>query len=313
MYIINGPKNFQANNVISFLNEAQKAFSLKGKKIPDMHLELTKVRTADMLSTLLIYKFLDYTVTNSCFENPLLHYNPVVIAAWEKYGFAELIQGYMNQKLDLSSYKNLQIKVEDNFIIAPQALLREDNYSDKNLKNNFLPKIEEYYSFNDKVVSMIFICLSEILLNFWEHAVEDTKSIIVANGNNYKIEIACADTGKGIISTLGDSLQNKKLTKEKILAKSLEQGITSKIGTNHMGYGLWILNEIVTLTKGRLQLFSQGSYYINEFGKIKNGLCGYWQGTIIYISLPLESPKTLADIEEYKGTSAFKDLQINFS
>ena len=39
-----------------------------------------------------------------------------------------------------------------------------------------------------------------------------------------------------------------------------------------MGYGLWILNEIVTATKGRLHLYSEGAYVFNDFGKIKKAL-----------------------------------------
>ena len=312
MLVISAPKHFQANNIISFLNEAQKIFSLKGKMLPDTLLDLSKVKVADMLSILLIYKFVEYTVTNQCFKRPIISNSIEVVEAWEKYGFTDLIMAFMKQKgKDLSNYKNLKIKVEKNFIIAPQALLRNDNYSELNLKNKFLPVIEDYYSFNSKVVSMIFICLSEILLNFWEHAVDDTKSIIVANGNSTKIELACADTGKGIITTLGETLNFKNLPKEKIIEKSVAKGVTSKKKTAHMGYGLWILNEIVKMTKGRLQLISQGTYFFNDFGKITTGACGYWQGTIIYVSLPLDNPKTLSDIEEYSNDNAFRKLQIN--
>jgi hypothetical protein len=40
---------------------------------------------------------------------------------------------------------------------------------------------------------MILLTFSEILLNFWEHATEDTKSIIVAHGNKDQIEIALGE------------------------------------------------------------------------------------------------------------------------
>lgn len=143
-----------------------------------------------------------------------------------------------------NEYKKLNIKIQESFIIAPQPLLRNDSYSNDVLIERFLPKINEYYSFNERVVSMIFQCLSEILLNFWEHAIEDTKSILVADGNKTSIEIACADTGNGIISTLEQSNPSKNTSKEKLILSALEKGITSKKDTDHMGYGLWILNQI---------------------------------------------------------------------
>lgn len=119
-------------------------------------------------------------------------------------------------------------------------------------------------------------------MNFWEHAVNDTKSIIVASGNKVKVEIACADTGNGVISTLSPTLVHQ-ISKEEVLVKSLEKGITSKKMTNHMGYGLWILNEIVTATKGRLHLYSEGAYVFNDFGKIKKALVLFGRDNHYYI------------------------------
>jgi signal transduction histidine kinase len=155
---------------------------------------------------------------------------------------------------------------------------------------------------------MILLVFSEILLNFWEHAIEDTESIIVAHGNSQNIEIACADTGNGIISTLGGSMISENFRPEQILLESLKRGVTSKKMTNHMGYGLWILDQITTMVKGRLHIYSQGAYYYNEYGSKKSGRCGYWQGTIVYISLPLQKPKTLVDIEPLVSS----EIKINW-
>lgn len=173
-----------------------------------------------------------------------------------------------------ANYKKLDFKIKGEFFIAPVALLRKDKFSKEKIKDDFLPKIEEYYKNipeernidKTKVSSMILQCFSEILLNFWEHAVEDTKSIIVANGNSDYAEIICADTGNGIISTLKPVL-NKLYSKDDILAKAMEKFVTSKKDTDHMGCGLWILNQITNLSKGRLYIFSEGAYYLNNFGK----------------------------------------------
>jgi len=311
--IFTAPKNFKANDVITFLTEVEKAFELKDVMQPNVVFDLSKVQSTNILGILLMYKFIDYTYNNNCFHKLNISTNEYINKLWTKYGFWDLINLYVSNKNVLDKgYKRLNIQVEDNFIIAPQPLLRNDNYSNEVLVTKFLPKIKEYYSFNDRVVSMIFQCLSEVLLNFWEHAVEDTKSILVADGNKNSIEIACADTGNGIISTLGQSFHSENISIEQIIKKSVQKGVTSKKMTDHMGYGLWILNEIARLTNGRLHLYSQGAYFRNDFGKEKSGNCGYWQGTIIYLSLPLINPKTLSDIEVFNSNKVMNELKINW-
>lgn len=307
------PKYFKANDILTFLTDVEKAFSLKDKMTPDVVFDLSKVDSTNILGVLLMYKFIDFTYNNNCFHKPEVITNDYVNKLWRKYGFWDLISLYISNKNVLDKgYKRLNIKVEDNFIIAPQPLLRNDNYSNEVLVTKFLPQIKKYYSYNERAVSMIFQCLSEVLLNFWEHAIEDTKSILVAEGNKSIIEIACADTGNGIISTLGQSAQSENIAKEKVILRAVQKGVTSKQMTDHMGYGLWILNQITHLTKGRLHLYSQGAFFQNDFGKEKNGTCGYWQGTIVYLSLPLSNPKTLTDIEVFNKNKDLNELKINW-
>lgn len=309
--IITPPKHLRSNEILQFLNDCQKIFEIKGREEKNFILDLTKVKKANVLGILLIYKIIEYSVNHSCFDRPLirLEAHSEVGILLEKFGFTGLILAYIQDPGDIEKqYRSLKISVEENFIIAAQALMREDKKSKEEINKKYLPQIEKYYKDSPKAISMILLVFSEILLNFWEHAIDDTKSIIVANGNKNNIEIACADTGNGIISTLGRSLNYSDLRPEEILLKSLERGITSKQLTNHMGYGLWILDQVATLTKGRLHLYSEGAYYHNEGGSRKSGKCGYWQGSIIYISLPLLKPKSLEDIE---GNSSL-NLKINW-
>ena len=49
------------------------------------------------------------------------------------------------------------------------------------------------------------------------------------------------------------------------------------------------------------------------YGKIKKGTCAFWKGTVIYVSLPLSSPKTLADIQELVLDKQLNDIKIDFS
>lgn len=306
------PKILRPNNISILLNSLEKAFKLEQKGEPNVKIKLGTVKKTSLLGVLLNYKFIEYTYKHNCFHKPEMFVNSYVEQQWERYGFTKLIHSFISNK-DQSekNYKNLKVKVDDRFIIAPQALLRSKDYSDRFLKTDFLPQIENYYKEKEKVVSMIFLCLSEILLNFWEHAIDDTNSILVAEGNKNNIEIACADTGNGIISTLSKTFENEIINKEGILKKSVEKNVTSKKMTNHMGYGLWILNQIVSETKGRLHIYSEGAGFKNDFGKELTEKCGYWKGTIIYLSLPLKNPITLCDIEKHDDKK-FNDIKINW-
>lgn len=310
--IITPPKQFKSTEIATFLNDCEQIFKLKNVEEKGFLLDLSHVNKVSMLGALIIYKVIEYSAIHSCFDQPTvdLGFHSEMGFALEKYGFTDLVLAYVENPKDVErELKNLKVSVSHNFIIAPHALIRNDRKSKDEINKKYLPAIESYYKQNPKAVSMILLVFSEILLNFWEHAIDDTSSIIVANGNKQYIEIACADTGNGIVSTLGGSLSNDDLRPHEILLKALEKGVTSKQLTNHMGYGLWILDQITTLTKGRLHIYSQGAYYYNEFGSKKFGQCGYWQGTIVFIALPLEKPKSLEDIED---VNVGNELKINW-
>jgi anti-sigma regulatory factor (Ser/Thr protein kinase) len=306
------PKTFRANSIVNFINECQDIYYLHNKNEKGFLLDLNKTTKCSMIGVLLVYKVIEFSIKNNCFTAPMYLMGVPFQKAMEKYGFTKLIITYLSdQNVAEKEFKNLKISVTDQFIIAPQALLRNDRYSTEILNRKYLPQIEKYYKSSNKAISMIFLCFSEILLNFWEHAVDDTQSIIVANGNKDSIEIACADNGRGILTTLTQSGKAKNNSIE-TLRSAVEKGVTSKELTNHMGYGLWIIDEIVSRTKGRFHIYSEGTYYQNEFKKTQSGKCGYWQGTVIYISLPLKNPVTLYDIEpSEKGIG--NELKINWS
>lgn len=309
MIVLSAPKKFTKNFVKDFLRKVEKTFEWNNKLVPNVEINLSPIKEIDILGLLIIYKYIDYTHANHCFKKPNLLVDNYINTAWAEYEFDQLIQAYIsNKEVTERAFKEFKIRLEDKFIIAPQALLRNSNYTNEYLKNEFIPKISQYYK-NQKITDLIFSCFSEILLNFWEHAIQDTKSIIIADGNNSKIEIACADTGVGVISNLSNYFENK-YSKSELLTKAMEKGVTSKPNSNHMGFGLWLVNELVKLNQGRLHLYSQGYYYYNDFGKISTGSCAYWPGTIIYINLNLLNPQTLSNLLSLENTI---DLKINFT
>lgn len=272
-------------------------------------LEFIDVKEIDLLGLLILYKFLEYSVLNKCFNNPyLLNFdsNKVISNRVSYFGFSELLDELKNSKDSDKQYKNLQINVAKDFIIAPMALLKETNSSDY-LNTEYAKRIESYY-IDEKTNTMIFTVFSEIFLNFWAHASGDNKSIIVAHGNQNYVEIACADTGQGIIKSITEAYPNCK--REKALQMALIKGVTSKKNTNHMGYGLWLINEIVEKTKGKILLQSEEYCYENNQGKTRFRQTPCWHGTIVYVKLFLSNPVTIDDIEQ--KNKELKTLKINF-
>lgn len=308
------PKYFNHNYIEEFLQTSSPAFDLKDQLLPNVVFDLSKIKEISIVGLLLIYKFIDFTYQNNCFKKPNLATDTIIDEAWKKYEFESLIYKYISNKdVTEQAYKDFKIKIEKNFIIAPQPLLRSNKFSKDSLKNDFIPKLNKYYKEDEKTVLMLFNCLSEILLNFWEHATDDNRSIIIADGNLAKIEIACADNGKGIISTLKQNPRFSSLKDEILIRKCIERGVTSKEKTNHMGYGLWIINEITSKVKGRFYIFSEGYFLKNDFGKVKTGKCSYWKGTIVYLYLPLNNPVSISDLyENLESVINLKNIKIQF-
>lgn len=310
MILFTAPKNFTVNYIPEFLAKVERTFFWKDRLIPNVKFDLSTIRNIDILGLLIIYKYIDFTYTNYCFKKPNLLVDEYITESWNKYEFDSLFQAYIsNKEVSERAFKGFKIKLEERFIIAPQALLRTTNYTNEYLKKEFIPNIEKYYAKSPESVSLIFSCFSEILLNFWEHAIQDTKSVILADGNKNKIEIACADTGVGIISNL-TPMFSKNMKPEDVLEKAIQKGVTSKPNSNHMGFGLWIVSQLVNANRGRMHLYSQGYYFYNDFGKIRKGKCAYWPGTVVYLNLNLDNPKTISEVINNEN---FNNLKINFT
>ena len=309
------PSFCTSSYILDFLKAVETIFEWKGKRTPEVLFNLKDVEKIDMLGVLLNYKIIEFCVENECISRSKIVTSRYVENKLSELQFLDLLNDYLTQKK--ANYSNLNFKAGDRFFIAPFPLLRKNKYTLDKIKEDYLPQIEQYYKEHiyDKeknIASMILQCFSEILLNFWEHAVNDTKSIIIANGNADYIEMACADTGEGIISTLRPIINQEKDMDIDILRESLKQGVTSKKDTNHMGCGLWIINQIVEQTKGKLILVSEGRFLKKEFGTYSSGECAYWGGTIIYVFLSLTSPKNIIDILPKDDIKVLNDLNITF-
>lgn len=310
------PKNFNHNFIDDFLLRFGIIFSKIDKLEPDVIVECGSIRKISVIGVMLLYKWMDFTLKKQCFHEPTIFLNPKdeLMGSLDRYNFLELMRGIVDKipaKKEQKIYESLKTRQESNFIIAPQPMIRGNSLTRDNLHKMYAPQIVNFYN-DEQVNTMVLTCISEILLNFWKHALDDPQSILVAEGNKSKIEIGCADTGNGIISTLREGKPDYvSLTSKQILQKSIQENVTSKPNTPHMGRGLWILDEIATVTGGIFHLYSEGVSYKNQKGKKIFDNCGYWKGTIVYLNLPLQKPVAIDGILKETEKNHLRNIKLN--
>jgi hypothetical protein len=311
------PKHFNHNYISEFLAKFGDIFSKVNKAEKNTSVDCDNNHKTSVIGVMLLYKWMDFAYKKKCFESPKLFFSEEnnILLALKKYGFEELMDGTVDKistQKEQRLYESLRIRQEDNLIIAPQPMIRGNSVTKNNLHRIYAPQIINFYG-NDEISEMILTCISEILLNFWKHALEDPQSILVAEGNKSKIEIGCADTGNGIISTLKEGkAEFRNLSSKQILQKAVQKNITSKPKTFHMGRGLWILDEIATITGGIFHLYSEGVSYKNQNGKKIFDNCGYWKGTIVYLNLPLQKPVAMDDILKEEKND-LRNIKLNIT
>lgn len=303
------PKNLSACSAKQFLAEVESIFSLANAKVTGVQLDTSQTEKADIFGQLLLYKFIEYTIHKSCFSGPStnLKGNIQLKNLLDVTGFLPFVNEFMNKKNnelknDIPENYKLEWKEADKFYIAPIVLSQSNYYSEK--EELIRQKIRDYYRGDSTIVGTIMSCISEVGSNFLEHSEETTNSVMVAAGNKDYFELACADTGKGILTSLR-SLFKKRMQKHELLRMSLNKGITSKPGTNHLGAGLWLISQYVSFSGGEMLIFSEGASCHQKKDNFKMGQCGFWKGTIIYIRMPLLHKEKIAEgkallSEQYK-------------
>lgn len=285
------PEKFNAQSVKQFVEAVSPLFKMNGKAIPNVVFDADGLQKAELLGQLLIYKFMEYSMKKECFLNPSFHIKEEIFKEFRKTGFQALVLSLAKERKP--EYEKLKYEENGGLFIAPINLSTSDNGDSQDL---YAPQISDYYK-DTRMAFIVTLCMSEIASNYSAHAEDDTNSILVAKGNREYFEIACADNGIGIVRSLRPSL-NGILTPYEILEKAMQRGVTSKKGTYHMGYGLWLVNEMVTMLNGEMYVYSDRAYYVNRSGKTKKGECAYWNGTITYVRLPLFKKQRIDSVYE---------------
>lgn len=291
--VIYFPKRLARNYISELIRKTNFIYSLEGKRKPNVYFVVREITEMDLLGVLVVYKILEYSYKQGCFNSPTFHrvgesFNKYV----KRFGFGSLIAECF--KDTEKAYNSLKTDTIEGFLVAPMAL-NNDAVETEKLVNDTMQKIEQYLEDKDlpntsDTCIMVSVVLSELFGNFYAHANDKTNSIIVVRGNNQHIQISCADTGLGIIDTLKTVDHYKTKDEEYVLRQAIKKGVTSKPGTFHMGQGLWLIDDIVSRNNGQLFIYTQSVNYINSHKK-KN-ICSVprWNGTIIDIILDIKNP-----------------------
>ena len=140
--------------------------------------------------------------------------------------------------------------------------LNSDENSIENSKvKNICDMLKIHCFFDDELIKIIEIILSEIFDNFYAHANTKTPPICcVQNWLTSKyIEIALADIGIGIRNSLKNTYDLENINACELACGN---GISSKIDENHSGYGLFFTKRFIQENNGTMSLNSQGDFYI---------------------------------------------------
>lgn len=310
------PKNLSVCAAKQFFDEVEPIFSLTNAKIPGVELDTSLTEKADIFGQLMLYKFIEYTIHKGCFSGSStnLKSNYRLKDLLDKTGFLPFVNEFMNKrnnvlKNDIPEEYKLEWKEADKFYIAPIVLSTSasSNYTAK--EELIHQKIKEYYKGCSTIVGTIMSCINEVGTNFLEHAEENTNSVMVASGNSDYFELACADTGKGVLSSLRPVVKGKK-QKHEILREAFNRGVTSKPGTNHVGAGIWLISQYVSFSKGELIIYSEGASCHQKKSNFKMGQCGYWKGTVVYVRLPLRNNDAMA-AGKAKLSKQFNQVQLS--
>lgn len=275
------PKSITNTKIEDYLSSISEIFQNTDKHIPNIHLRFDKVIRISLLGQLLMFKTLEYGARNGCFEDAELSMSEELKREVKSTGIHRLLDDYLKGKLKDWFGKDTRLKHEytDRFFIEPFRINRSEK-ADRGL-SECLERVSDFYSQEDITISAIAKVLSELYSNFWEHATDDSGTIMGAKGSQESVEMVFVDTGQGILTSLRDVYNQTMCT----LSQAVSKGITSKPGTNHMGYGLWHIREICKANKGWFQIFSEGRMYtLTNTGEAEKK-CPYWHGTIVRVEM----------------------------
>lgn len=144
----------------------------------------------------------------------------------------------------------------------------------------------------------------EILNNVIDHS--QSKNTPVATAQFYpssrKCQVAIVDSGVGFLSTLKKNypfIENESEALVEAIQKEVTGAEPFLYGsiTKNIGYGLYIISEIIKLTNGFMKIISNDGMLVIRNGNVKKTLLDFgWKGTIV--AFELYSDNIVYDFQE---------------
>lgn len=273
-------KHVGINNISALILKLSFIFNLVDKNKKSCQFNIVP-KHLDAVSALVLFKIFDYSAKHSCLDSPTANLAQI-LKLFSVYGIEKMMKKLIKQEEVDNLYKNLKPTVNNDFFIAPHPINRDSFENKKALETRYTEYISNYYQdICPELVQYFNTCLCEIASNFLYHALEDNNSILMAQGNNKKIEIVCVDNSNGIISSLNPSSNNHIL----VMEEAFKRGVSSKKHDLHCGTGLWYVKEIAKQLNGTLRVYSEDVSYICKGEKVFIRKSPYWKGTIFYLKL----------------------------
>lgn len=278
------------NNIFTLLRKLSFIFGYNNKNATQYDFQIT-ANVLDPISALIIFKFFEYHSKNSCFLKPTANLENV-LGLFSRYGLENLFKKLIDKKEVESLYKKLKPFKKDGFFIAPHPINRNSFKSKEDLENKYTQFISNYYqNICPDLVQYFNTCICEIASNFLYHALEDENSILMAQGDEKRIEIVCVDNSKGIVSSLDPTNNNHK----QVIENAFKKGYSSKKDEGHCGTGLWYVKKITECLNGTFRVYSEDMSYVCKGKKIFIKTCPYWKGSIFYLKLNIGDSNKIND------------------
>ena len=174
------PSRMTSQYIKYFILNVEAVFKLHQKNILNVSFSTKQTSSIDILGLLLIYKFFEYAVKKRLFIRPKcdLFDNTFLTGELKKHELYYLLSDFINFQ-DVPNNYNLRYRQNKDLFIAPMVLIRDG----KPKEADYIPMVSNYYSFNKPLAAVLLTCIGEVKSNFEEHAVDDTKSIMMAKGN----------------------------------------------------------------------------------------------------------------------------------
>ena len=307
LLFISIPRKFNSSSLDAFLVDID--FVFKQVTHPSAILSLRETNEISILGLIIIYKFIAYTATHRTFQVASVDIPQKINRRFEEIGLSNLINSYIVKSDRNSAFNNLKKVTENSFFIYPQKLVRREEHLDENIRSLFCETISEFYTAHGKAnaTGLLSTCIGELIMNFWEHATDESETVVTAHGTLNTFKIVLADNGQGIATTLSSTSSKSK---EELISSCIRKGVTSKKHSYHMGFGLYYVSELTKLNDGTLNIWSEGYRLTTNRKRSSIRKTGHWKGTIIELHLDLSKPKNIQEMQLYKG---FKpSIKINF-